>query len=169
MRNPIFVKNAPINEKRIGKIERVVMRLCRRAKSRTSTIMTPYPISNCVTGDKVSGAILRYMFCASGDIGSFMVCLDSKPKSKVEISVLIEGKESSKSNSFIMTTKQLSSKVNIEINSGDRLTISINSHGESISEVWVAFLWVPKIKEANIKSFLIDDLEVDAEEMLIEE
>jgi len=169
MKQTIFKRGTPINEKRIAWIERVVTRLTRRTKSMTSVAMTPYPISNCVVGDKVSGVILRYMFCASGDIGSFMVCLDSKPKKNVKVSVLIEDKDTNKSSSFVMTTKQLTSKINIEINAGERLTVSIDSYEESINEVWTAFLWVPKLKEANVKSFLIDDLEDMAEKNLIEE
>ena len=68
MKQPLFIKNTPIDEKRIDFIEQIVSRLTRRAKTTATAIVTPYPISNAVFGDDVRGAILRYMFPCEGVI-----------------------------------------------------------------------------------------------------
>ena len=53
---------------------------------------------------------------------------------------------------------------------GDCLDISIRPVDESdkLNEVWVSFLWVPTIKDADIKHFLIEGLD-KLEESTIEE
>jgi hypothetical protein len=175
MKQTIFIKNTPIDEKRISFIEKVVTRLTRRNRNQTSVLMTPYPISNCVTGDTVTGTILKYMFCANGKISKLMLYLGKKPKNGAELSILIESDLSSKKESFITMSKGFEIDFNTEIKSGDRLTISIKTLGEKdpITEAWISFLWVPNVKEAKVKAFLIDELERTSveflEEYLIEE
>jgi len=164
MKKPIFIQNTPIDEKRISFIERIVSRLAMSIgeSGNIKVITTPYPISNCVVGDDVSGPVLRYMFCASGHISSYMIHLGKAPKGGANISLLIESGEASVNNSFIMSTRQIQSKISTRVNSGDRITVSIDPIDKKfpITEVWISFLWTPLLKETSIKSFLIEDLEI---------
>jgi len=168
MKQTIFIKNTPIDEKRIAFIERVVTRLTRRTRNRSSIVMTPYPISNCVTGSNITGNILKYMFCASGKIGRLMLCLDANPKDDAELIVLIKGGLSGKAETYLISSMRTELDLNIEIKSGDRLTVSIKPLGEKtvIKEAWTSFLWVPEVKEAKMKQFSIDELEREGEKLI---
>ena len=161
MRQPIFPKNTLIDEKRIAFIERVVTRLARRSKKTAEAIVTPYPISNCIAGEDVSGTILKYMFVSRGNIGKGLIRFNKKLNSGVRITVLIENDMDGQSKSYIANRNQMLVKPNLEVYSGDRLTISVSpvDPNEHLSEVWIAFLWTPHIGEATIKSFLLDKLD----------
>jgi len=166
MRQPLFVKETGITEKRIDFIERVVSRLARRTKNRSSVIMTPYPISSCVIGENVSGPILRYLFCADGKIGKFLLSLDSKPKDGAELDISIKNITVGEGRSFQIANKDTELEPELSVSAGDKLTISIKPLNEEkpITEAWVSFLWTPTVKEAKVKQFLIDDLLNGAED-----
>ena len=162
MRQPIFSKDAPIDEKRISKIETVLLRLMRRSKKTAEAILTPYPISNCITGEDVSGTILKYMFAARGIIGKGRIQFDKKLKSGVRITVLLENDLGGQSKSYIANRNIMLVEPNLEVFSGDRLTVSVNPTNPDegpLNEVWVAFIWTPRVGEATVKSFLIDKLD----------
>ena len=48
-------------EKRLKQLEMVTQRLARRSKKTTSAILTPYPISNAVSGEVVKCVVLKYI------------------------------------------------------------------------------------------------------------
>ena len=169
MKQTIFIKNTPIDEKRIAFIERVVTRLTRRTRNRSSIAMTPYPISNCVTGSNVSGNILKYMFCATGKIGKLMLCLDVKPKDDAELIVLIRSRLSDRAETHLISSMRTELNLETVLKSGDRLVVSIKPLGEKtvIKEAWISFLWVPEVKEAKMKQFSIDELEREGEQLVL--
>ena len=161
-KQPIFIKNLPIDEKRIDFIERVLSRLMRRSKKTVEAMLTPYPISNCITGEDVQGTVLKYMFSAKGTIGKGLIRFDKKLKSGVMVTVTLENDLGSQAKTFIANRNQLLIEPNLEVYSGDRLTVVVEpgdlSEGK-LNEVWIAFLWTPHVGEATVKSFLIDKLE----------
>lgn len=162
MKQPIFAKGTEINEKRISKIETVVMRLMRRAVKTTSAMITPYPISNCVVGEDVHGAVLKYMFSASGEINKGLIRFDKKCKAGVKVAIILENETGGESKTYIANRNQILVEPELKVHSGDRLTVSVNpcdKEEEKINEVWVAFLWTPKVGETTVKSFLIDKLD----------
>ena len=150
-------------EARIKKLEIVVKRLLRKStKKRTSAMITPYPISNCIAGEDVSGTILKYMFAAKGTIGKGRIQFDKKLKSGVRITVLLENELGGSSKSYIANRNVMLVEPNLEVFSGDRLTVSVNPVDPEdgvLNEVWVAFIWTPHVGEATVKSFLIDKLD----------
>lgn len=161
MKQPIFIKNIPIDEKRISKIEMVLSRLMRRSIKTTSAMLTPYPISNCISGEDVHGTILKYMFAAKGTINKGLIRFDKKCKSGVRITVLLKNDVGGESKSYIANGNQMLVKPDLKVYSGDRLTVSINpcDQEEKLNEVWIAFIWTPEVGEATVKSFLIDKLD----------
>jgi hypothetical protein len=146
-------------EDRINKLETITKRLMRRAQKTTVAMITPYPISNAVFGDKVEGSILRYMFPCDGIISKGMFRLGMKPKKEVYGVAKLFNDAETHSKGFTITKKFLSADLEIEVKSGDCLDISINSPDEALTEVWVAFLWKPTTSDIEAKSFLIDKLE----------
>jgi len=163
MKQPLFIKNTPIDEKRIDFIEQIVSRLTRRAKTTATAIVTPYPISNAVFGDDVRGAILRYMFPCEGVITKGLICLGSKPKNAIQVSLGTSDDIHGVSASYNITGKHLLLNPDIDVDSGDKLTVSVEplSDEDKIEEVWASFLWVPSVKNVQIKKQLIDSLEHD--------
>lgn len=159
---PIFVKNTLIDEKRISFIEKVVTRLARKSQKKTTAIITPYPISACIEGDEVKGDVLKYMFCASGTITKGRVWLGKQLKHGYAIVLTIENELGSNSSSYNVVRQDTVIKPNVSVFSGDRLTISvypINPEEDKITELWIGFLWIPKIADAQLKHFLLEDLE----------
>jgi len=152
-------------EDRIKKLEIITKRLSRRAKKQTSALITPYPISNAVIGEKVEGEVLHYMFPCEGKITKGVIDLGKKPKQSIIVSISLMGEEIGKSREFIISKKRLIITPNIKVNTFDKLTISVSYEAEklddNITEFWTAFLWVPEVKDVEVKSFLLDEIEDD--------
>ena len=170
MRQPLFPKSSVVNLDRINRIERIVTRFARRSNKLTSALITPYPISSATFGEDVRGSILRYMFPCEGVIAKGLIKLGSRPKGGAEVNVELSNNAYSDSRGFIITSRQLIVEPDLNVASGDCLDISIRPVDESdkLNEVWVSFLWVPTIKDADIKHFLIEELD-KLEESTIEE
>ena len=159
MKQPMFAKNTPIDEKRVSKIEAFVARLLRRSKKTAEAMLTPYPISNCISGENVSGTVLKYMFAARGIIGKGRIQTDKRLKSGMRITVLLENELGGQSKSYIANRNIMLVEPNLEVFSGDRLNVSVNPvdpEDGALTEIWIAFVWTPHIGEATVKSFLID-------------
>jgi len=149
-------------ESRIKKLEMIVQRLVlKHKKDRTHAMVTPYPISNNITGEEVSGAVLKYMFASRGIINKGLIRFDKKLKSGVRITVLIENDVDGQSKTYIANRRDMLIEPKFEVFSGDRLIVSVNPCDPDdgvLTEVWVAFTWTPQVGEATVKSFLVDKL-----------
>jgi len=152
-----------MEEQRIKQLETVTRRLMRRAGKRATALITPYPISNAVFGEKVEGPILRYMFPCDGVVTKGFVRLGKKPKTPVMLSVKMFNESGSASKGFSLEKKFLSIQPNLPVIAGDCLEISLASE-EIVTEIWVSFLWKPMVKDVEAKSFLIEELENDISE-----
>ena len=158
----MFAKGTPIDEKRVSKIETIVARLLRRSKKTAEAVLTPYPISNCISGENVSGTVLKYMFAAKGIIDKGRIQVNKKLKSGMRITVLLENELGGQSKSYIANRNIMLIEPNLEVFSGDRLTVSVNpvnSEDGGLTEIWISFVWTPHVGEATVKSFLIDKLD----------
>ena len=158
--NKLFNKDDSM-EKRILKLETVVSRLTRRSKKTASAIITPYPISSCVVGEDVRGDILRYMFPSNGVIKKGLIVLDKRPGTGVVVNISISNDAGGSSKNYVVTKKTSIFEPNIDVYSTDRLSISIepvDQEKDRITEVWIAFTWVPGVKDTEVKQYLIDDL-----------
>lgn len=131
----------------------------RRSQKTSVALITPYPISNAVFGEKLEGSILRYMFPCDGIISKGMFRLGVKPKKEVYVTAKLFNDAETHAKGFTLTKKFLSADLGIDVKAGDCLDVSISSPEEPLSEVWVAFLWKPTMKDVEAKSFLIDALE----------
>lgn len=165
MKQPLFIKNTPIDEKRIAFIERVVTRLVRRSVKKIVALTTPYPISNAVFGDDVKGPILCYMFPCKGTITKCLIDVGRKLKEGATVNVSLTTQMYTDSKSYTVN-KEFLAEPKISVCSGDKLIISINPNGEEkITEVWTSFLWVPSVKDVKVESYLIDKLDENVEEV----
>jgi hypothetical protein len=150
-----------MDNKRIEDLERITKRLMRRAGKRTAALITPYPISAASFGERVEGPILRYMFPCDGEIIKGIVKTGSKPKNPVLFEIKVFNDFSSASKGFALDRKSLSISPNLPVRSGDCLEISLKDGEEIVTEVWISILWKPTMKDIEVKSFLIEELEND--------
>ncbi|MBU2249636.1 MAG: hypothetical protein KKD77_23010 [Gammaproteobacteria bacterium] len=144
---------------RVEKLELITKRLMRRASKRTAAMITPYPISNAVFGDKVAGPVLRYMFPCDGIITKGFVRLGQKPKTSVMVAVKMFNDATSTTKGFALERKSISVEPNIPVKAGDCLEVSLVPDEEIVTEFWIAFLWKPTMADVEVKSFLIEELE----------
>ena len=147
-------------ESRIKKLEILVQRLIRKSTKKTvSAMVTPYPISNCIVGEDVSGTVLKYMFASRGVIGKGRIQVDKALKSGIRITILLENELGSVSKSYIANRSIMLVEPDLEVFSGDRLSVSVSPvdpEDGALTEIWIAFVWIPHVGEATVKSFLID-------------
>lgn len=163
MKAGLFRENLPL-DKRIKRMETVVQRLALRSRKTATAIVAPYPISNAVvSGDNstLNGIILRYMFPCEGVITKGCIKLDKKPKHGAIVNAKVFNDRASESRGFTVERKTLFIEPGIEVSQGDCLEVSLHPLTEEdiVKEVWVCFLWNPTIQSANLKYFLIEDLE----------
>jgi len=150
-----------MDNKRIEHLEVVTQRLMRRASKRTVALITPYPISNAVFGEKVEGAILRYMFPCDGTVTKGFIRLNEKPKKGVNVEVKLFNDIGSTMKGFILDRKTLFIEPKIDVKAGDCLEISLTPSEEIVTGIWISFLWKPEMKDIEVKSYLIEELEDD--------
>lgn len=153
-----------MDNKRVEQLEIITQRLMRRAGKRSSALITPYPISNAVFGERVEGIIIRYMFPCDGVITKGMVRLDTKPKNPLMLSVKIFNDTKELVKGFALEKKVTAMQPDISIVSGDCLELSLDAKEEIVTGAWVSLLWKPTTKDVEVKSFLIEEMENDLQE-----
>uniref|UniRef100_A0A6H1ZVD4 Uncharacterized protein n=1 Tax=viral metagenome TaxID=1070528 RepID=A0A6H1ZVD4_9ZZZZ len=169
MRKPIISPSLSSEEK-IDKLSKVVERLGRRSVKVTSAIVTPVPISNCVIGEDVRGEILRYLFCCPGNLNKGGIFLNKKPESGALVKLEIFNDLDGESKGYSISRRNLIFAPDIEVDTWNRLVVSLSSVNpeEKITEAWIALLWTPSVKDATVKSYLIDEIEESVDDLLEE-
>ncbi len=155
------VKKATDDNSSISDMRKMVDRLNRRANKVAKAFVTPYPISSCVSGDDVKGEVLKYMFTCQGKILKGGIFLDHKPKKGLSVEIAVVNELTGSSKSYVVDRKSLLFEPKVEVTAWDRLAVSITplDPTDKFTEVWTGFLWVPNIKEVDVKNFLINELE----------
>lgn len=157
-----YIDSDSHTDKRIENLEKIVERLSRRAKKKTTALITPYPISSAVFGEDIKGPILRYLFPCAGTITKGYVDIGKKLKSGASIKIEIKDSIGMHSKSYIVGRRNLLMEPQLKVDSGSKLTVSISHNEEELlTEVWISFLWIPSIREVEAKSYLISELEND--------
>jgi len=158
---PLIDPTLSVNDK-IAKLIKISERLARRSVKKAVAIITPFPISNAVFGESVSGSILRYMFPCDGVITKGLIKFGSLPKSPISVGITVSNVAYANSKAYMIDRQQYVIEPNLAVKTGDCLDIQVNSaEGNTITEVWISFLWVPSVKDVTAKSYLIEELEND--------
>ena len=150
-----------MDNKRVEDLEMITKRLMRRVSKRVVVLITPYPISNAVFGEKVEGPILRYMFPCEGIITKGIVRLGVKPKSPIILNIKMFNDSKSASKGFAVDKRSLSIEPDLPVVAGDCLEISLDPGVETVTEIWISFLWKPTVKDVEAKSYLMEEIEDD--------
>jgi hypothetical protein len=112
-------------------------------------------------GDKVEGAIIRYMFPCNGTITRAMIRLGNKPKNSIRLKIRLFNETNSISKGFVLEKKLYNIDPEIAVVAGDCLEVFLEAEDEIVTEIWVSLLWTPLMKDTEIKTFLIEDIEND--------
>lgn len=158
-------------EEKLKQVDILLTRMSRRLHKKTVVIVPPYPVSACLTGEDISGEVLRFMFPGDGKITSGLIVVESAKRTTVNVDISIEDDLGGTAKSFIVDKKKLTISPNLDVKFGNRLIITATPQDREnvkVTSVWVAFLWVPGIKDASVRDFLIDDLEKSSNDILIE-
>lgn len=148
----------------VAKVEKVLERLERRSNKVAKAMVSPFPVSG-VKMDDVSGDILHYMFCTEGMITKCAVHLGKKPKEPVSLEFSLANKGGRRASNFSIERQEVIIEPSLPVFTGDCLTITITPDEEEvIDEVWISFLWLPTVKDADAKLFLMKELENDLSE-----
>ncbi len=158
MKQPIFIANTDIDEKRIGFIERVVSRLVRRAKSSIKVIQSPYPM--ICTGP------MSCMFPSNGVWNKMVVKLLKAPKGGATVVCKVDATAEMYTRYPVKELFIEEVNMNVKVGNLVRAWVEPVVEGEEVGEYFISLLWTPTIKEGTIRKFLIDDLEegIDAKE-----
>ena len=126
-------------------------------------LITPFPISNFVDFP-VEGVVLKYMFPVNGQLLFGGMFIEQMPKDGVDILFNIltsDNLGTYRSESMFTKSNTFTVRPNIDIRSGNKLTVSVipKVEGSEISGVWTSFLWIPVVSEMVVRKVLIDELE----------
>ena len=160
MENKMKLIKGETLESQMRSVDKILDRFSRRLHKTVTGVITPFPISGYVSSP-VGKVILRYMFPADGRITVGGAFIESIPKGGIDIYLNIHRVDGNIDSKSIFVKKQsIVIKPDMDVFCGDRLVISVDSKGgESVSGVWTSFLWVPTVRDSEIKKFLLDDLE----------
>lgn len=145
-------------KKQMESVDRILKSYSYKLHKTTTGLITPFPISSySETSEK---PVIRYMFPADGKITAGGMCIEEMPKAGVSINITVcSGLECE---SKVVETKRqhIAISPNLEVKFGSRLIIKVSpvNEGDIVSNIWIAFLWVPVIKDIETRQFLIDDL-----------
>ena len=151
-------------EDKLKRLEIISKRFERKTKNVSKKAMiTPIPVSSIVFGDEVKGDILKYMFSCQGKITKAAIDLGKKPKFYVSTTFSISNEANGNSKVVTIDRKRIVVDLDIEVKEFDKLTVFISYKSEkpedNLTEASVSFLWIPTIKDIEVRSFLISDLE----------
>ena len=151
-------------EEQIRSIDGILNSWSRKMPKRIVGVITPFPISSYASVP-VNKVVLRYMFPADGTITIGVAFIENMPKEGVDIYINLHRGDAVESTSVFTKKQAVMVEPNAEILVGDRLVVSVDPKGQGeVSGIWASFLWTPKIKDAEIRQYLIEDLERIGEE-----
>ena len=131
-------------EVRLAKIETILPRLIRKTSAQTTKVITPsIPISYCTQGSDVRGPVLRYMFPCKGTVTKGLVWIKDYLPSGFRLEILVENAQGGNKKDYVIP-KSFVVNVQMPVLAGDKLTISVTPLEKCITELWIAFLWVPQ-------------------------
>lgn len=147
-------------EKQMEHVDRILKQYSHRLHKTITGVITPFPISS-YSETPIDDVVLRYMFSAEGKVIVGGIFIDNMPKTGVDITTIVHRGDSVSSKTFFSKRQSTIINPDVDVKVGDRLIIKVETVKleEVVSGIWTAFTWTPKVKDAMIKQFLIEDLE----------
>lgn len=164
MRIPAFKKDTPIDENRIGHIETIIARMCRRLHApKTVAVITPHAISGYASGDIYKEILSIVMF--KGKVGKALIYFDKRPKHPIRVDVKILTDDEGFTRSFYVSTIRSMVDMDIETEDGSVATVSVHptveesieSVADRVSKVWLSVLWTPHTTRTERERILIEE------------
>ena len=161
MRNKALFENSTntVDHARVSKIETILTRVSRRMNKTVTGLLTPYPISN-YCNEPVSDIVLRYMFPSNGKITVGAMYIEDMPKGGVNIVLYVGDATGGGTKTYTIKRKDFKLAPNLPVSFGSRLTIGVKPvvEEEIVKGIWTSFMWVPDVKDVDVKTYLLDEL-----------
>ena len=151
-------------EEQMKHVDVILKRMSLKLHKTVVGVITPFPISGYASVP-VNKVVLRYMFPADGTITIGVAFIENMPAEGIDIYINLHRGDAVESTSVFTKKQAVMVEPDAEVIVGDRLVVSIDPKGQGeVSGIWTSFLWTPKIRNAEIRQYLIDDLERIGEE-----
>lgn len=142
-------------DERLAYLERVVARLTRRQVKKIVSVVPAVPVCLYGIAPDEGGVLARFMFPASGmlkKVSLYFVGIEKPTIANVEF----ERAGMSQRYEFTVGKRGLVEEVAVTIEALDRVTLRAAQ-----GPLWAAFLWQPAMKDGEIKTHLLDELEAE--------
>ena len=148
-------------EKQMKHVDRILKQYSHRLHKTVTGVITPFPISGYKYMPADDDTIFHYMFPSSGKITTGGIFIDNMPKNGIDIITAVHQGDLVNSRMFFSKKQSIIIDPDADVNAGDRLIIKVKpiKFEEVVSGLWIAFTWTPKVKDAVVEQFLIEDLE----------
>ena len=161
MKQPMFMKNVPIDEKRISFIEKIISRLVRRAHKTTTLAIPSNPLYIYAHQGDLVHYEKSYILPHKGMISEIIIILEDKVKCKLVIKS--ENQETGYvfSREYTMSKKLNIVKADLLIKKYSLLTISLDIIKGPATTITGTLVYNPTVDSLKTKQFLISSLEED--------
>ena len=148
------------NKKRLTRIEKAITRMTSRLHKTVVGIISPQPISTCVSGEDVRGDILKGLLF-KGSLGKCIIVFNEKPRAMICVEIKTLSKLGGATKTIYTNVSMSTHDIDIELEDGSMVVVSVHSMDDKykIKEIWISALWTPNISNTKVKQHLIDKLE----------
>jgi hypothetical protein len=152
------LKELPL-EKRVEAISKILPRLAVRARKTTVGLVSPQTIMAYAEGEDVRGPIFKGLLF-KGSLTKAIILFNERPKSPVGVEIKVLHSGVGKSKVFYADRAKSESVLNIDVEDGTAVSISIHPVKDDykVTEVWLSMLWTPSVSNTEAKQYLIDEL-----------
>ena len=158
---PIIISGETTEEK-FKSLENILGKILRRSRKHTVTIMPSIPLFFSAKSVPADGIIFDWLFPTDGVITK--VCLavgHYETQDPVKFTASINGIKGGQYKSFETKKRVVVDELNLPVTAGDRLTFRVpdETQRESVSGIWVSFLFQMGIRDSKKETFIIEELE----------
>lgn len=152
------------SEAKFKSIEMSLQRIWRRTHKHVVAAITPFPISTFVKTPESDGVVARYFFPLKGRITKIYLAIDKFPKGGVVATIIADYLGTKKHISTVVIKNFFAQDLNFPVDAGTRATVVLapTNQGLEISDIWTGAAWVPELSSADLKKFVLDELEKEA-------
>ena len=141
-------------EQKLKSAERVLDKLQKRKIFATACAIPPIPLSFYVDEFPENLMIARYIFPARGELVRALVYSEfaDKPE-RYELKSNMQGSGGGTQKSFHIRAKHAEIELELPINAGDRLEVSLDEKPEGLNAIWIGMLYRINMKDTELKQF----------------
>jgi len=148
-------------EKRLDSTERTLQQFSRRLCKTVGIKIPPVPVSTYCYEPDDNGVFFRYMFPSSGRIETAAVKVDQWPEDQKTIEIIADVYNEDQSTQHFFELKNITNffNMNSDVVAGLRFELRTKSLEQTISGIWVAFLYTIEERKSKLHEMLVEKVE----------